>query len=227
MVSSFLGKEALEKDLEELILQKTEGIPFFIEEFIRSLNDLKAIERHNGTYRLSQDIQVFSIPSTIQDVIMARVYALPEDAKEVLQTGTVIGREFNYELIKKVTVLPQQKLLSCLSILKDSELLYERGIFPESTYINMANKYLTSWRNYDIGRAWKKLMHENSALMHNSNFVIKSFDFESRVESIARSVQLLVLAVPSAAHGGPFTKTEAKKAFKLSSEAARLEAAAP
>jgi len=135
MVSSFLGKEALEKDLEELILQKTEGIPFFIEEFIRSLNDLKAIERHNGTYRLSQDIQVFSIPSTIQDVIMARVDALPEDAKEVLQTGTVIGREFNYELIKKVTVLPQQKLLSCLSILKDSELLYERGIFPESTYI--------------------------------------------------------------------------------------------
>ena len=93
--------------------------------------------------------------------------------------------------------------------------------------INLANKYLTSWRNYDIGRAWKKLMHENSALMHNSNFVIKSFDFESRVESIARSVQLLVLAVPSAAHGGPFTKTEAKKAFKLSSEAARLEAAAP
>jgi hypothetical protein len=93
--------------------------------------------------------------------------------------------------------------------------------------INMANKYLTSWRNYDIGRAWKKLMHENSALMHNSNFVIKSFDFESRVESIARSGQLLVLAVPSAAHGGPFTKTEAKKAFKLSSEAARLEAAAP
>jgi len=93
--------------------------------------------------------------------------------------------------------------------------------------INMAEKYLTSWRNYDIGSAWKKLMHENSALMHNSNFVIKSFDFESRVESIARSVQLLVLAVPSAAHGGPFTKTEAKKAFKLSSEAARLEAAAP
>ncbi len=91
----------------------------------------------------------------------------------------------------------------------------------------MANKYLTSWRNYDIGRAWKKLMHENLALMHNSNFVIKSFDFESRVESIARSVQLLVLAVPSAAHGGPFTKTVGKKLSKSRNEVAGQAAAAP
>ena len=57
-------------------------------------------------------------------------------------------------------------------------------------------------------------MHENSVLMHNSNCAIKSFDFESRVESIVRSVQLLVLTVLPAAHGGLFTKTEAKKLLK-------------
>ncbi len=62
--------------------------------------------------------------------------------------------------------------------------------------------------------------------MLNSRFVIKSFDFESRVENIARSVQLLVLAIPPVAHGGLFTKTEAKKPFKLSNEAAHVEAAA-
>jgi len=70
-------------------------------------------------------------------------------------------------------------------------------------------------------------MHENSARMHNNSSAIKSFGFESRAESIARSVQLLEIAVPPATHGGPFTKTEAKKSFKLSSEAAHLEAAAP
>ena len=95
-----------------------------------------------------------------------------------------------------------------------------------AVYINLAIKYTTNMRNYATRSAWKKLMHENSALMHNNSFAIKSFDFESRVESIARSVQLLVLAVPPAAHGGPFTKTEAKKTFKLSSEAAHVEAAA-
>jgi class 3 adenylate cyclase/tetratricopeptide (TPR) repeat protein len=135
MVSHLLGAEELDKALEELILQKTEGIPLFIEEFVRSLKDLKAIESHNGICRLRQDSQAISIPATIQDVIMARVDALPEAAKEVLQIGAVIGREFNHELLKKVTALPEQKLLSDLSRLKDAELLYERGIFPESTYI--------------------------------------------------------------------------------------------
>jgi tetratricopeptide (TPR) repeat protein len=66
---------------------------------------------------------------------MARVDLLPEAAKEVLQTGSVIEREFSYELIKQVSDLVEQELLSHLSVLKDSELLYERGIFPQSAYI--------------------------------------------------------------------------------------------
>jgi len=84
---------------------------------------------------LAKDIQEVTIPSTIQDVIMARVDSLPEGVKEVLQTGSVIEREFSYELIKQVTGLPEKELLSRLSALKDAELLYERGIYPESTYI--------------------------------------------------------------------------------------------
>ena len=79
-----------------MILEKTEGVPFFIEEFIKSLKDLKIIERKENAYRLSKDIQQLTIPSTIQDVIMARVDSLPERAKEVLQTGSVIEREFSY-----------------------------------------------------------------------------------------------------------------------------------
>ena len=66
---------------------------------------------------------------------MARVDNLPEEAKEVLRTGAAIEREFSYDLIKRVTGLPEQELLSYLSTLKDSELLYERGIHPDSTYV--------------------------------------------------------------------------------------------
>jgi class 3 adenylate cyclase/tetratricopeptide (TPR) repeat protein/ribosomal protein L40E len=135
MVNHILGTEDIDSDLEELILEKTEGIPFFIEEFIKSLKDLKIIERRDSKCHLAKNIQEVTIPSTIQDVIMARVDTLPEGAKEVLQTGSSIEREFTYELIKRVTGLPEQELLSHLSVLKDSELLYERGIYPESTYI--------------------------------------------------------------------------------------------
>jgi predicted ATPase len=66
---------------------------------------------------------------------MARVDSLPEGAKEVLQTGSAIEREFSYQLVRSVSELPEQELLSHLSILKDSELLFERGIYPQSTYI--------------------------------------------------------------------------------------------
>jgi class 3 adenylate cyclase/tetratricopeptide (TPR) repeat protein len=135
MVSNLLNSDDIDNNLEELILEKTEGVPFFIEEFIRSLNDLKVIDITNNRCRLAKDIQDVTIPSTIQDVIMARVDSLPEGAKEVLQTGSAIEREFSYDLIKRVKELPEQELLSHLSVLKDSELLYERGIYPETTYI--------------------------------------------------------------------------------------------
>jgi tetratricopeptide (TPR) repeat protein len=135
MVSHLLNTTSIDKDIEDLTLSKTEGIPFFIEEFIKSLKERNIIEKLNGTYKLTKDFKTISIPSTIQDVIMARVDHLPESAREVLRTGSVIEREFSHELIQKVIGLPEPELLSHLSTLRDSELLYERGIYPTSTYI--------------------------------------------------------------------------------------------
>jgi predicted ATPase len=135
MVAYLLGTEEIDRDLEELILEKTEGVPFFIEEFIKSLQDLKMIERKDNKYYLAKDIKDLTIPSAIQDMIMARVDSLPEGAKGVLQTGSVAGREFSHDLIERVMGLSETELLSHLSVLKDSELLYERGIYPQSTYI--------------------------------------------------------------------------------------------
>jgi class 3 adenylate cyclase/tetratricopeptide (TPR) repeat protein len=159
MVTHILGTKEIEKALEEIILEKTEGVPFFIEEFIKSFKDLKIIERKDYSYRLSKDIQHVAIPSTIQDVIMARVDSLPEGAKELLQTGSVIEREFSYPLIKRIMNLPEQELLSHLSVLKDSELLYERGIYPQSNYI--FKHALTREVIYDsILAKRKKKLHE-------------------------------------------------------------------
>jgi tetratricopeptide (TPR) repeat protein len=90
---------------------------------------------------------------------MARVDSLPEGAKEVLQTGSVIEREFSYLLINRVTGFQEKELLSYLSILKDSELLYERGIYPQSNYI--FKHALTREVVYDsILATRKKKLHE-------------------------------------------------------------------
>jgi predicted ATPase len=125
----------LDKDLEQLVLEKTEGVPFFIEELISSLKDQGIIEKKDTKYHLAKDIKDVTVPSTIQDVIMARVDSLLEGAKRLLQTGSVAGREFSHDLLKRVTELSDEELWSHLSVLKDSELLYERGIYPQSAYV--------------------------------------------------------------------------------------------
>ncbi|MGZ3525002.1 MAG: AAA family ATPase, partial [Thermodesulfobacteriota bacterium] len=159
MVIHLLSKKEVEPCLRRLILEKTEGNPFFIEEFIKSLMDLKIIDEREEAYHLSKDIDQMAIPSTIRDVIMARVDSLPERSKEVLQTGSVIEREFSYPLINRITGHPEKELLSYLSILKDSELLYERGIYPQLNYI--FKHALTREVIYDsILTKRKKKLHE-------------------------------------------------------------------
>jgi len=134
-VSHLLGTEEIASDLEELILEKTEGIPFFIEEFLCSLKDLKIIGKRGNKSHLLEKAQDVTIPSTIQDVIMARIDSLPEGAKEVLQIGSVIEREFTYELIRMVSGLPEKQLLFFLSVLKNVELLYQQGTDIYSRFV--------------------------------------------------------------------------------------------
>jgi predicted ATPase/class 3 adenylate cyclase len=135
MVINLLGTGQIESALEEFILEKTDGIPFFIEELLKSLKDLNIIEKKDETYCIAKDIQTVTIPVTIEDVIMARVDSLPEDVKYLLQVSSVIGREFSHKLINKLIPLSEQELLTHLSALKNSELLYERGVYPQSTYV--------------------------------------------------------------------------------------------
>jgi class 3 adenylate cyclase len=68
MITNLLGTEEIAGQLEDMMLEKTEGIPFFIEEFIKSLKDLNIIETKKGKYYLAKDIQEVSLPSTIQEV---------------------------------------------------------------------------------------------------------------------------------------------------------------
>ena len=135
MLHYLLGVEETENELDELVLNRTEGIPFFIEEFVKSLIDLGIIEKKEDRYGLVRDIREAAIPSSIQDVIMSRVDRLPDEARGVLQIGSVIEREFSFGLLNEVAEMGERDLISCLSALKDSELIYERGIFPDSVFV--------------------------------------------------------------------------------------------
>ena len=135
MTRAFLGADEIEEDLAGLILEKTEGVPFFIEEFTRSLQESGAVKKTDGQCHLESDFPQFSIPETLHDLLMARVDRLPEGAKEILQIGAVIEREFSWDLLEAVSDLEEMEILSQLSHLKEAELVFERGIFPQVNYI--------------------------------------------------------------------------------------------
>jgi len=135
MATNLLNAEEVDITLQDFILEKTEGVPFFIEEFVKSLEDIGLLDKKGKRVYLTQDIEQVTIPATIQDVIMARIDSLDEDAKEVLQSASAIERAFSYGLIKRVMGISEKELLAHLSVLKDMEFVYERGIYPQSTFI--------------------------------------------------------------------------------------------
>jgi len=134
VVSHLLDTDDIDNKLLRFIHDKTEGIPFFIEEFLKSFRDLRIIDKKQKYY-FASDLKDVVVPSTITDVIVARVDSLPPGAKELLQTAALIERVFSHELICLVTGFPEQESLSHLSALRKSELIYQRGLYPTCEYV--------------------------------------------------------------------------------------------
>ena len=101
MLSALLGDGKDLEPLKRLIIEKTEGNPFFMEESVQVLLDEGALVR-NGTVKLTKSLGELKIPPTVQAILAARIDRLAPDHKDLLQTLAVIGTEFKFALIRKV-----------------------------------------------------------------------------------------------------------------------------
>ena len=105
MLMNLLGMKGLPKNVRDLIVEKAEGNPFFVEELIRSLIETQQITRENNHWKaVSEDAQV-SMPNTLRGVLSARIDRLPETSKHVLQNASVIGRLFDLRVLQRLTNL--------------------------------------------------------------------------------------------------------------------------
>jgi DNA-binding CsgD family transcriptional regulator len=135
MLSALLGTTHIQDDLAQLVLDKAEGVPFFVEELVKSLRETGAIECHEDQWRLTVGETAVQVPETVDEMLMARIDRLPEGAKGLLQLGAVIGREFSGELLRELSGVAEWELTSQLATLTEAELLYARGLLPQTTYI--------------------------------------------------------------------------------------------
>ncbi|UCD99721.1 MAG: AAA family ATPase, partial [Chloroflexota bacterium] len=102
MVSNLLEVEALPEKTRSLILQKSEGNPFFVEEVIRMLIDRGAIIQENGNWIAGENLAKIEIPDNLQGLLLARIDRLPEDVKHTLLVASVIGRQFPVRVLEQV-----------------------------------------------------------------------------------------------------------------------------
>lgn len=102
MVANLLQVEALPEKTRNLILQKSEGNPFFVEEVIRMLIDRKAIIQKNGDWIAGENLENIDIPDNLQGLLLARIDRLPEDVKHTLRVAAVIGRQFPVKVLEQV-----------------------------------------------------------------------------------------------------------------------------
>jgi class 3 adenylate cyclase/tetratricopeptide (TPR) repeat protein len=134
LLQALLGDDHSLVPLKRLLIERTEGNPFFLEESVRALEETGGLVGERGAYRPLQPLDRLQVPATVQAVLAARIDRLPPEEKRLLQTGAVIGTEVPFALLQAIGELPEEELRRALGHLQAAEFLYETSLFPELEY---------------------------------------------------------------------------------------------
>jgi serine/threonine protein kinase/predicted ATPase len=136
-VGDLIGKQtegALPEALVEQIYVRTGGVPLFVEEFTKMVQESGVLSETAKDSRRTQVLLDHEIPATLQDLIMARLDRLEGD-REVAQLAATLGRQFSYDLLAAVTTVDEPALQAELAKLVQVEILFQRGRPPQCTYL--------------------------------------------------------------------------------------------
>src|SRR5262245_5852028 len=134
LLDALLGDDPSLEALRQLLIERTEGNPFFLEESVRSLVEMQVLVGERGAYRQVRALPAIQVPATVQAVLAARIDRLPHEEKRLLQTAAVVGTEVLYALLEAVADTPEADLRRRLNFLQSAEFLYETRLFPDLEY---------------------------------------------------------------------------------------------
>ena len=134
LLQALLGDDPSLVPLKRLLIERTEGNPFFLEESVRALVETGVLVGERGAYRLAKSLESLQVPATVHAVLAARIDRLPPEEKRLLQTAAVIGTEVPFALLQAIGELPEEELRRGLGHLQAAEFLYETSLFPELEY---------------------------------------------------------------------------------------------
>jgi class 3 adenylate cyclase/tetratricopeptide (TPR) repeat protein len=158
LMDALLGPDSSLRPLKQLLAERTDGNPFFIEEMIRTLRETNALEGPRGAHRLVHAVGALRVPATVQAVLAARIDRLPDDLKRLLQYAAVIGTDVPFELLLEVSDVGAAELRGGLARLQADEFLYETRLFPDIEYT------FRHTLTHDV--AYGSVIHERRKALH-------------------------------------------------------------
>jgi tetratricopeptide (TPR) repeat protein len=133
MIAYVTGGKALPKEISDQIVDRTDGVPLFIEELTKTVLESGIVTEAGDHYALAGPMAPVAIPTSLHASLLARLDSIAP-TREVAQIGAALGRSFSYELISAVAGMPQQKLDGALDKLASAQLIFRRGAAPDAEY---------------------------------------------------------------------------------------------
>ena len=183
LVQKLAGNAALTADIVAEIVERTDGVPLFVEELTKAVLESAARGDRVAAVLATTSLAALSVPATLHASLIARLDRLGTAAKEIAQIGAVLGREFSYELIEPVARRPEKARQAALDQLGDAGLLFCRGIAPHASYLfkhalvqDAAYSTLLRGRRQElharVGRRWKRISPMSSSASRNCSPII-------------------------------------------------------
>jgi class 3 adenylate cyclase/tetratricopeptide (TPR) repeat protein len=133
MITRVTGGKPVPKEIADQIIDRTDGVPLFIEELTKTVVESGLLVDAGDRYTVTGPLLPLAIPATLNASLLARLDRLAP-VREVAQIGAVLGRRFSHELISAVATMPQSELDDALAQLVSTELMFRRGTPPDAEY---------------------------------------------------------------------------------------------
>jgi class 3 adenylate cyclase/predicted ATPase len=168
LITTLAGGKQLPRELRDYIVAKTDGVPLYVEELTKTVISSGILKEEGARYTLNGPLSDLTIPASLQEVLMARLDRF-STLREVAQLGAIFGREFAYEMLKEIAVFEEPRLREGLEQLVSSELLYQRGRPPRSTY-TFKHALIQDAAYQSLLKRTRRNYHEQAAALLESHF---------------------------------------------------------
>lgn len=228
LISSLLEESTPPQGLVEFIQDRTDGNPFFVEEIVNSLLETGVLESHNGTWAMNAVPDDVGLPTSIRGVIGARIDRLDDRRRRVLREASVVGRNFLYEIVRRVAT-DDTDLKPSLDVLEDADLIRKKVPDPDLEYL-FKHALIQDVAYEGLLKSKRQELHARTAAAIETQFsgkleeVTETLAFHwSRSGDLERAVAALIAAGEKAMER--FALTESQAHYRAAHE--MLEEAPP